>query len=288
MKRNVTKIVVMTFFKTVCMVIAAGAFLLMSAKDVYAAAPANVVDLIIFAGQSNMSGNGGDASKAPKVPTGHGYEYRAVTAPNTLMPLAEPFGRGEKGYICDFEQYQNGTLVSSFVNAYYDATGVPVIAVPCTRGGTDSAFWANSAASSEVLSRFTKAKSYLEKNGFTIRRKYLVFLQGESDSVAGTPAYQYRMNLVTAFQPLFANGLEQVFLITPGYAANGMFNYDDIVKAQLDLCEQSPLFSLGSAVLHTLPTTYLKDAVHYNQEALNLAGQSAGLNAAVFTNGGMK
>ena len=49
------------------------------------------VDLMIFAGQSNMAGNG-DASQAPDVPAGHGYEFRAVTDPTRLYPVEEPFG----------------------------------------------------------------------------------------------------------------------------------------------------------------------------------------------------
>ena len=52
------------------------------------------VDLIIFAGQSNMSG-GGDTSLIPSLVEGAGYEYKAVTAPNSLKALKEPFGKKE-------------------------------------------------------------------------------------------------------------------------------------------------------------------------------------------------
>ena len=53
-----------------------------------------LVDLIFFMGQSNMAGRG-DAALAPAVPPGMGYEYRAVTDPAQLHPLAEPFGVNE-------------------------------------------------------------------------------------------------------------------------------------------------------------------------------------------------
>lgn len=52
------------------------------------------VDVILFAGQSNMSGLG-DAALAPEVPEGVGYEFRAVTDPSRLYPLEEPFGENE-------------------------------------------------------------------------------------------------------------------------------------------------------------------------------------------------
>lgn len=247
-----------------------------------AASPVTV-DLIIFAGQSNMSGNGGNAALAPKVPAGAGFEYRPTSSPNALYPLVEPFGRNERGYISDQPQFQNGTMVSAFVNTYFQKTGVPVVAVPATCGGTESSFWASPAAKSDLLSRFNKAKIYLGKNNFKIRRKFLVFMQGESDAVKGISAFDYKNNLTSAFQPLFANGLEQVFIITPGYAVNGMYSYDDVVNAQTDLCNSNNMFTLASDVLHSAAMNgYLDDAVHYNQQGLNIVGSSAAGRAAVF------
>lgn len=248
--------------------------------------PGVTVDLIIFAGQSNMSGNGGNAALAPVVPVGHGYEYRPATAPNALFPLVEPFGRNERGYISDVPEYQNGTLVSAFVSTYYSKTGVPVVAVPATHGGTDSGYWANETTKADLLSRFIKACTYLEKNNFKVRHKYVVFLQGESDAVKGVSEFDYKNNLASAFQPLFANGLEQVFIITPGYAIDGLYSYNEVVAAQLDLCNSSDLFSIGSTLLHKLPpNAYLADAVHYNQTGLNMVGSNAGANVAAFAGG---
>lgn len=246
------------------------------------------VDLIIFAGQSNMSGNGGNAAQAPLVPAGQGYEYRPTSSPNALYPLIEPFGRNERGYISDQPTFQNGTLVSSFVTTYFKKTLTPVVAVPATHGGTDSGFWASPATKADLLSRYLKAKAYLENNNFKVRRKFLVFLQGENDAVSGTSAFDYKNNLTSAFQPLFANGLEQVFLITPGYASNGTFFYDQIYNAQIDLCNSNNMFSVGSTILHSpAMNAYLNDTVHYNQQGLNAAGTSAGAKVASFANGGI-
>jgi hypothetical protein len=246
------------------------------------------VDLIIFAGQSNMSGNGGNAKLAPAVAPGQGYEYRPTSSPNALYPLAEPFGRNERGYLSDMPMFQGGTLVSAFVNSYYAKTGVPVVAVPATKGGTESGFWANGATKADLISRFNKAKAYLEKNNFKVRKKYLVFMQGENDAVKGVDTFVYKNNLTSAFQPLLANGLDQVFIITPGYAGNGTFFYDDVVNAQIDLCNSNNMFTLASSVLHNpAMNKYLADSVHYNQLGLNLAGQTAGAKAGAFACGGM-
>ena len=40
-----------------------------------------VVDLVMFMGQSNMSGAGGNAEKAIKLPEGWGYEFKAISDP---------------------------------------------------------------------------------------------------------------------------------------------------------------------------------------------------------------
>ena len=45
------------------------------------------MDVILFMGQSNMSGANGDAAKAPELTEGAGYEYRAITDPDTLHVL---------------------------------------------------------------------------------------------------------------------------------------------------------------------------------------------------------
>ena len=246
------------------------------------------VDIIIFAGQSNMSGNGGNAAQAPVVPIGQGFEYRPANAPNALYPITEPFGRYEGGYVSDVPSYQNGTLVSSFVNTYFSKTGVPVVGVCATHGGTDSSYWASSSTKADMVSRLVKTKAYLEKNNYKVRRKFLVFLQGESDAVKGISQTDYKNNLIAAFQPLFANGLEQVFIITPGYASNGVFSYDEVVKAQVDLCNSNNLFTLGSQLLHSpAMNIYLNDTVHYNQQGLNMVGANAAVNVAAYANGGM-
>ena len=66
----------------------------------------NEVLLIAFMGQSNMAGRG-SAMKAPALIQGAGYEYRAVTAPDCLSPLQEPFGENEN--------HENGVTEPVFI-----------------------------------------------------------------------------------------------------------------------------------------------------------------------------
>ena len=114
------------------------------------------VDLFIFAGQSNMSG-GGDASIAPTLPRWYGYEYRSVSAPNTLSPIKEPFGKNENsGNLNDYE-FKQGSMVSSFVMEYYRDTGTPVVAISASRIGSSLFFWKNSLCR-ETAQRYKKCE----------------------------------------------------------------------------------------------------------------------------------
>lgn len=243
----------------------------------------SVVDIVIFAGQSNMSGAGGNAGAAPKVLPGRGYEFKAITDPTGLYPVTEPFGAGEVSVIGDGASGARGSLVSSFVNTYYQLTGVPVIAISASRGATDSNFWCNAKTKADLSARFAKATTYLATNRIAVRKKYLVFLQGESDAVNGISPAQYQANLNSAFSTLFASGLNQVFIITPGTAKGGLYSYDSIINAQKNLCATNGRFTLASATLRNLSDSYLTDQVHYNQQALNMVGAEAARAAASYT-----
>ena len=73
---------------------------------------------------------------------GAGYEYRAISAPDKLYPLTEPFGRQENAEdgINDGNM-KTGSLVTAFVNACYQKTGVPIVGVSASKGGSSILQW---------------------------------------------------------------------------------------------------------------------------------------------------
>ena len=80
-------------------------------------------DILLFMGQSNMAGRGDD-QLAPKVLSGAAWEYRAVTEPDRLVPLAEPFGVNENREGGVWEPgMKTGSMAAAFVNACYRKTG---------------------------------------------------------------------------------------------------------------------------------------------------------------------
>ena len=243
------------------------------------------VDLVIFAGQSNMSGRGGDATQAPGVPADTGYEFRIGTCPTGIYPVTEPFGVYSNGYLCDPPSLRGGSLVSSFMNSYYRATGTPVLGFSAARGGSSIGYWQTAPVQAELESKFDTIQSWCTANHINIRRKYVVWLQGETDGVANIDIETYKTGLANTFTRLFVKGLDQVFVITIGQYAGLPGTYDKVNEAARQLCAQDPKFTLGSEALSALPPTYLTDGCHYNQAALNIVGSQCGGGAARYTPG---
>lgn len=241
------------------------------------------VDLVIFAGQSNMSGVGGDVTQAPAVPHGCGYEFRNGQDPKGMYEVVEPFGSRENGYISD-SATRNGTLVSAFMNTYYNATGVPVLGVSASRGATDmTSFWMTPNVKAELMKKYQDAKDWCGANNVSIRHQYVVWLQGESDAFNNLSPDLYKQDMKNLFAPLFVKGVEQVFVITPGNYEPFPGLFDSIINAQTSLCAADNHFTVGSVALKSLPDTYLVDGIHYNQAALNLAGSQAATVAATYS-----
>lgn len=244
-----------------------------------------IVDLIMFMGQSNMSGTGGNAKYAPEVPEGHGYEFRAISDPTRLYPIEEPFGLYENtpGAIEDMPIAKNGSLVSAFANKYYELTGVPVVAVSASSGGRDTDYWMSKKVVDDFSERQKRAQVWLESNDYYIRKQYVIWLQGESDAEDGLTTEQYNQNMDNIIRPLFIGGVQKVFMITPGRTLTGKYFYDSIVYAQINMCRDSGYYALATTVLNSVSTEYMVDEFHYNQSVLNVTGSEAAESAAYYT-----
>ncbi len=265
------------------------ALLLIEGVQVSAATPTptptplavKTVDLVIFAGQSNMSGRGGNAKQAPGVPVDTGYEFRIGTCPTGMYPMSEPFGVYSNGYLCDPPMLRGGSLASAFMSSYYKGCGVPVLAFSAARGGSSIGYWQTAPVQAELLEKYNTINAWCTANHIFIRRKYVVWLQGETDGVANIDKENYKNGLVNTFSSLFAKGLEQVFIIPIGQYVGLPGTYDKVRSADMELCAADPRFTLGSDALGQLPPTYIPDGCHYNQAALNMAGSQCGNVAAI-------
>ena len=134
-----------------------------------------LADLVLFIGQSNMAGRG-TASEATQVQDGHAYEFRAISDPTKLYPLQEPFGINENNDESGVtETKKTGSMVSAFCESYYENTGVPIVAVSCSKGGESIDFFATDGKPyKDAVARMTAAKEYLTsgKSEVELRNTY--------------------------------------------------------------------------------------------------------------------
>ena len=246
------------------------------------------VDLIFFMGQSNMSGAAGDASLAPQVSEDSGMEFRAVSDPTKLYPIKEPFGINENNPtgLYEYPGAKKGSLVSAFVNEYHKLTGRKVIAVSASMGATDMDKWMTQGVIDDVGQRYNGAIAYLRDNGYNIGHIYALWLHGESDAIKGTDPEVYRTDLDNIMRPLFINGLQKVFLITPGRTIDYRDIFLDIINVEKQICAESGYYALATTVLTKVSTEYMTDQYHYNQHVLNMVGIESAASVAYFTQHG--
>lgn len=246
----------------------------------------STVDVIMFMGQSNMAGRGTAADSPILIPRA-GFEYKAISAPNKLSPMEEPFGVAENNPngINDGTS-KTGDMVVAFTNAYYSHNGnYSVVGISASRGGTTIAEWQpNGAYLNDAISRLTSCVSFLTSNGYTIRHKYVLWCQGESDGDSNTSASNYKAALKTMFNELAANGIEKMFLVRIGYYNSGSSTkYNTIIECQTEITQTEANIIMASTDFTSMKDRGLmKDLFHYYQAAYNEVGEYSGINVAIY------
>ena len=250
------------------------------------------LDLILFAGQSNMSGRG-EAASAVTCDAAAGYEYKAVTNPGGLVPVREPFGLGEdrEGGIWDYDSdgrsKRTGSMVSAAVQAYYSRTGRRIVGVSASVGGSDTVQWKQTYVA-DAVERLDRAKAFLTESGCRVKEIFVVWCQGESDGDARRSAEDYAANSREIFGQFKAHGARVCFLVQTGHynyvdfpgITDGLtgrqwdMHYETIRSAQARLCRTDDDFVLAGSFEPCLHQ--MKDRYHYNQEAYNMVGNKVG------------
>ncbi len=244
-------------------------------------------DLILFMGQSNMSGADGNAEEAPELIKGAGYEYRAITQPDELVVLSEPFGENEhkEGYLDDRGLIsRSGSLATAFVNAYYKQTKERVVAVAASRGSARISSF-NNYLLEDVIDRLENAKRVMTEQNVNIRHIYMVWLQGETDAYLEVPEEEYIGEMQKMLFTLQPYGVEKCFVIQigNGISDGAAFDCTVIQEAQVKLCETDENFVLVSTLGKSLSEPpYMVDGIHFTQQALNILGEDAGANAGKY------
>ena len=247
------------------------------------------VDLAIFMGQSNMAGRG-EYADATECPIGAGYEFRSVSNADMLFGVSEPFGKSENNDSINDNgsngiDRRSGDMVSSLMNSYYAQTGVPIVGVQASRGGTNIGYWNTAAQKNEAQLRLTAAKTYLEDNGYTVNHIFMVWCQGEADAdkiySGSQSAASYKSQTLNVFEYMKTVGVTDMFIVQTGH-----YNGDDdtdgkhdeayvtVHDAQAELAsENDNVYTVGSFLEFK---ENMKDNYHFHQIAYNTVGIAAG------------
>jgi len=254
------------------------------------------VDLILFIGQSNMAGRGETSEiwdeKAPMLIKGAAYEYKAVSDPDRLVELKEPFGEKENNPYGINDTFQDGkasktgSLVTAFCNAYYESTQTVIVGVSASKGGSSIAEWQADSPSGylvDAMERYEAAKRYLAGNDILIKRSFAVWCQGETDGDRGTTKEEYVFGFMKMWTEMKKH-IPELFMIKIGQCnvLNYENRYDSIRMAQ-DIIALNDGIHIGSDCFYSMRAQGLmKDAFHYFQKGYNLCGNEAGKNVAAF------
>lgn len=241
-------------------------------------------DMFIFSGQSNMQGQ--TEAAIFENPVEGAEEYRLLS--DSLLPLKNPVGENI-GELLLASHLRHGSLLPYFAQAYIAESKRKVVAVHAAKGATVAKQWIKRAPEGkeryEILTR--KAVAAEKKSG-NIDKKYLVWLQGESDALAGTSPEIYAEELIELKNDLKRDlGIDKFMIIEVGYfAANyGKKKYDEaIMRAQEKVCREDPDFLLLTDISKrlSLKERWLNSeaAGHYNNAAMKIIGKAAGKAAA--------
>lgn len=251
------------------------------------------VDLFLFMGQSNMAGRGivtkEHAEGAPKLTEGAGYEYRAVSSPGKLYPIREPFGclENRKDGIDDGD-IKTGSMVTAFVNAYYEKTVIPIVGISTSKGGSRIDQWQPEGVFlKDTIERLHAADTYLAKQHYDIRHRFMIWCQGESDGDISKSGELYRKEFERMLDAMLKEGIEKCFLISIGnYNGTEAVDYKEIMEMQGMIAQtNSDVIMVSESFAKMKERGLMKDEFHYFQEAYNYVGREAGENAAKYVLG---
>lgn len=233
-----------------------------------------VVELIIFAGQSNMAGRG-TAALAPKITKERAWEFRAVSDPTKLYPLTEQFGYLENNPAGIWEPgMKTGSMVTSFVEMYLTDSEKTVVALSTSKGGSSITEWQpGSAYYRDLLERIHKAKSWLTQAGYQVERVTFLWLQGETDGDLKRSADEYQGLATTFFKRLLEKDVDEIFVLEIGNQRDEPDLYLPIRQAQRNLGALERVTFVPTSLASMRENGHMIDLFHYDQYAYNLLGK---------------
>lgn len=281
------------------------------------------LDLFVMMGQSNMQGQS-EKYKEFEVPMYQSCTY--LYNKDELAQVKHPFGENiqtlgtveELGYWqlegavgCD-TGLPYGSLSPHFAASYFKETQTPTLMVQCARGDTTMKDWLPGTEQQRfeiAVEKTQKSIAAVEEIGRTIRGKYLVWLQGESDGAGtgvGTKKSTYKTRFLQFWNAIKEQlGFEKCFIIRVHKFRDGYkYNCFPIIDAQEELALENDDIELVTRITgylqyydenpehYTIQHAYqglqiVSNHDHYTWEGYKLVGDTAGSRVGQYINTGV-
>lgn len=242
--------------------------------------------LFVIAGQSNAMGVG-DSSKSvfKELPC---YEYNSIK--NSFVSLKDPVGQDDM----NFQIAKTGSFIPSFAYNYSELINREVNIVQCAKGGSSLSLkaetngWGNWNITGKLLpSSFEKidlaiSTSNMDQNE-SKKITAIIWSQGENDGEAIgkglLTAKEYKSdlkNLISEFRERYGSKLPFIIIETGRHASCQECDegYAVVRKIQDEVAAEDENTYIGyNETKDFIERKWLRDPVHYNQEALNDIGE---------------
>lgn len=254
------------------------------------------IDIVIFAGQSNMQGQSECLLNGEIIE--NSFEYKL--SDDEIVPLKNPVGEDirydqSKGYRFDKDSdpskwlkehvigsacYGHTNLVPSFCGAYQSKTKKRVLAVPAAKGSTAIAAWLPETDGYKMIVKKSAAAIRKAKEKYTVDKIYFVWLQGESDAIEANSKSYYKEKLTILNSALRKDlSIDKFCIIRVGRFTNDDRDFK-IINAQSEICKTNNDFLMLTEITVDLnqQPQYMNQSVngHYSASGLELLGRTAG------------
>ena len=249
------------------------------------------MDLIIFSGQSNMQGQT-ECLPYNNSAVNDAFEYNF--ADDLLIPLRHPVGENldingrpfcpdfndipgtieKSALLASWENHAN--MVPEFCRSYIAVTGDQVAAVHAAKGSTTIDYWLKGNLGYNFL--YQKSVAAIKK--VNPHHIFFVWLQGESDAIAGASKECYKEKLLQLNRDLQKDlHIEKFGIILVG-RFTGDERDDCIIHAQKEICTENKDFLMLTTITEQM--TQIKKFMnpfadgHYNCQGQEIIGAFAG------------
>lgn len=243
---------------------------------------AQTTALFLLAGQSNAVGQG-DSSSSVTCSPATAYEYKEAS--DNLVPLADPVGENAVA----FQRANTGSVAPAFAKTYHELSGQKIVIVSAARGGSSChvkaeldhmGTWATQGKLQLMAPAIQKTKSALRKTGSSLNG--ILWLQGERDANAinaqQLTTQEYKdalLSVISRFREAF--GEVPFYIVLTGYYKDHPLEGFDAVRAvQEEVSRQlKKVYVVYRDTDQFEKKGWMKDAIHYNQAALNAVGEAS-------------